>query len=788
MSEIKREKIQLRVAVVLGFELCLVLVLFFLLQQQSSTVGLAAEEQSSLVHNLVTNPSFEPPTSTVKCDGGPAPVGWGCTGWQGGRAALRWDSSGGSSGVPTDTHSVLIIGHDEGARAAWSTASSHLFPIDAGQQYSFAGWIRADYMYGSARAYLELEFLDGHDKALGRSMSDPIVDPAADWVHVRGSGVPPTGTVKGRLSAKLEGQGVVGFDNVIVSDSSLVPFLSLDVEGYPDPVSPTGTLTYVVTLSNTGGYTVRSIRLTGTYESRLELLYRDPISDELEPGKGLSALHVCAVNVLTDAHVPLSSTFEVSADDVETTRIVVTTLISPSISFELPPCSDGFGVPGVPLDYLLRLTNTSNLPISFSFPPPIVIPEDCGDATVYPKYTDSISPLETNPVTLTFTPTIAPPNHCIAMLLARAPNGAEKAVLCGTYVISDPLDLKVVDAPDPVGAGEELTYTLSYTYAGGIDTANLRITVSLGYSPNNIVFDPQPDIVVSDRTYAWWPPTKPTGGTGTIMVVAGVPATSTGFVTSTAKIGTPDQEPVIRLIRTSIREYEIYLPIILRSWPPHPPSPDLYSIENEEIDGSYVVSWSGVSGATDYKLYEAPDACTDWRLIYSGPSTSYAVDGKSPGHYCYYVAACRGLACSLPSDVQIVGAWWEQEDNDTCWFANGPLIFGHEYYGRHDRDSDQYPTEGWDCFWIDLQNDGPVSSRLTTNETEDLQLMLLDQNCAPVGPPDDLCFDSAPPYELGGTKCTAGRGRNFVCIHTMRASVGEEHYSLEVLFPQAQVE
>jgi hypothetical protein len=212
--------------------------------------------------------------------------------------------------------------------------------------------------------------------------------------------------------------------------------------------------------------------------------------------------------------------------------------------------------------------------------------------------------------------------------------------------------------------------------------------------------------------------------------------------------------------------------------------PELYPIDNVDINGSYVIGWSDVGVVSHYVLGECmDDACASPREFYSGPEISYSFNERTEGHYCYCVKACRSLVCSGWSNVECVDAWRERETNNLCLQANGPLISGGKYYGHHDWDYGRDASEGWDCFWIDLQEDGQVSATLITQEDRGLQLHLFDQNCDPVGPENDPCYDPDPPYELGGFQCTASKGRHHVCIHTIQPQHEKQPYALTVTFP-----
>ncbi len=613
MVEERQKNVLVRIVVILGFDLLLVLGLCQLLEYQSTGVGLAVEERPGLIgslvadlssepiltrfnrgllrqaSNLVINPSFEPPTSTTStCRGEPVPDGWRCSEWPGGTtdATMLWDDFISYSG----THSVFIIGTKD-VNAAWRTPSSHYFQIQEGKQYSFTGWIRAYYMLDGARAYLKLRFLDSDGEPIDDDRSNSVLEstlsaPNGGWVQVKGSGVAPNGARWGRLDAKLEGRGYVHFDDVIVSDCPITPYLVLDVDANPASVSPTGTLTYVVTLVNTGGSPANSVCLTSTLDSRTTLVYSDTdqtstyaandqvhvwrFPDGLAPqGDSLIVTLVVSVHVESDADTPLSSLFEASVDDAKPiSHPPITTPVHRNVDCDLSSCGTGWAVPGVALDYILTLTNTSNCPISFTVSE-LLAPDRCGHTVAHPKNTGTISRGEMISLTLTFTPTVNLPGTCYPTLIVIAPNDIPKYSGCRAHVILKPLGLDVVGSPDPVGAGEELTYTLIYTYVGGISAEGLRITVTLDGQAEISTSMPLPDTKISSQTYVWSPIPEPIGGTGEITVVASIAAGSTGFVTCTAQIATGHAEPFTRVITTEIipTQTEIYLPVILRCQP-----------------------------------------------------------------------------------------------------------------------------------------------------------------------------------------------------------------------------
>jgi len=146
-------------------------------------------------------------------------------------------------------------------------------------------------------------------------------------------------------------------------------------------------------------------------------------------------------------------------------------------------------------------------------------------------------------------------------------------------------------------------------------------------------------------------------------------------------------------------EYWVYLPLVLRGWPPLPDVPTLYAISNPEGDGSYTVSWSTANYATSYVLEEARISdFSDAVEVYSGASTSHAVSGRGAARYTYRVKARNSLGDSDWSYAQSVDVLWEAEPNDKAQTqANGPVVSGLIYYGAFPGASDPK-----DYFYFDL--------------------------------------------------------------------------------------
>jgi len=88
--------------------------------------------------------------------------------------------------------------------------------------------------------------------------------------------------------------------------------------------------------------------------------------------------------------------------------------------------------------------------------------------------------------------------------------------------------------------------------------------------------------------------------------------------------------------------YNIYLPLVLKRWPPIPDTPVLNAISNADGDGSYAVTWNAAYLAETYTLQEATDtAFSTPTTRYTGSGTSWNASNKPAGTYYYRVRASR---------------------------------------------------------------------------------------------------------------------------------------------------
>jgi hypothetical protein len=153
----------------------------------------------------------------------------------------------------------------------------------------------------------------------------------------------------------------------------------------------------------------------------------------------------------------------------------------------------------------------------------------------------------------------------------------------------------------------------------------------------------------------------------------------------------------------------IYLPSVVRNWPPLPGVPTLYAIDNPDGLRTYTIGWSSAPNADDYVLEEATDrAFSDADQIYVGTSTSHTVSGRMTGRHYYRVKSRNAWAESGWSAVRLADVRWEVEPNDAIPQANGIIVSGLTYYGTFPGAVDEK-----DYFFFDLSASHRVRIWLT---------------------------------------------------------------------------
>jgi hypothetical protein len=714
-------------------------------------IGVSVCQQAA---NQVPTPGFE------RGGGNPwKPYDW----YEDGPCIFSYDDPG-----PDSDRSARIAGTLSGENCKLRTRTDWI-RVEPGRSYDYSALIKADLLEGDA--YLRICFWSWQDDPPGwRSEGDAytrqVTDTDGAWVEVSGSVTASVRAQYARIEATLTGPsaGSVWFDDIYWGLATC-----LEIIKSVDP--PTATrgepLTYTIVYSNTGREKATDVQVIETYKY-VDFSNAEPFPDlstniwEIPTlSAGFTGTVTVWVRVQNDIDKNLAWIFNDFLIRSEEVELVTGTLPIPfypnggcKILLHLP-LAEKPGEPGYQTDYGLNLENagvcdgTVSLAAKSSrdwdvITPPTTIPLDSGESkwvTVSPVVPPD-APGGTIDTTF-ITATLACGSPCTETTTATATE------VITTIVI--PISLTNVTIGGPTTGHIDTTYAFIANVSPV--TANQPITyawrateqskvVTTVYAPEHAVF------------FAW-------GATGAQTIV----------VTATNALSTAIDTHVITIITSSLR---VYLPLVLCRWPPEPPRLDSinYPVDKEKIDGSYDVCWSTVSRAESYVLEEGLDELFNPpTVVYTITGTftdtyCYHVNGKDVAWYYYRVKACNGWGCTGWSNVEEVRAW-EQEDNDSCSKANGPLISGEHYYG--------YPDDQYDCFKIHPDRKGQITMKLENHTGTCVNLILYYQSEA-----NPVCRATRPPYEK---TCDVISGPYCICIRTDQGHNRDTPYTLTATFP-----
>ncbi len=218
----------------------------------------------------------------------------------------------------------------------------------------------------------------------------------------------------------------------------------------------------------------------------------------------------------------------------------------------------------------------------------------------------------------------------------------------GGYDIgADETGLIVTKHADPEIAlpGARLTYVISVENTTDVTliaavTDTLPVSVTLDETSGGTLFLPTGGVGVT-----WTAQITAFGGVWTQTVVVNVADDATGPLTNVVQVTTDRGATGTASVVSKVGRL-VYLPLMIRRWPPVPYQPVLDAIEDPDGDGTYVVSWTEVPVrlAITYTLQEATDLAfmADVRDVCSTVQLSCTVSGNLPGSYYYRVRGHNG--------------------------------------------------------------------------------------------------------------------------------------------------
>jgi len=198
--------------------------------------------------------------------------------------------------------------------------------------------------------------------------------------------------------------------------------------------------------------------------------------------------------------------------------------------------------------------------------------------------------------------------------------------------------------------GSIITYTHTLTNTGtNADTFTLDVSSSQGWP-----------VSLSSETGTMSLPLQIDAGlTTTFLISLSVPtAVISGTVDMAGITATSQTSPTVSSSAVDITTVEnttwyVYLPLILKRWPPVPDVPVLNAINNPGNEGYYTVAWNVANLATSYTLEEDDNAAfSSPAMQYSGSGTSWFVTYNPGGTYYYRVKAINSWGESGWSNIQ----------------------------------------------------------------------------------------------------------------------------------------
>lgn len=157
-----------------------------------------------------------------------------------------------------------------------------------------------------------------------------------------------------------------------------------------------------------------------------------------------------------------------------------------------------------------------------------------------------------------------------------------------------------------------------------------------------------------------------------------VPVNTGGITEITIITATSQTSPTVwnTARDTTIVLNQIYLPLVIKRWPPIPYTPSLSSVNNADQDNYYTVSWTSADLAQSYILEEATSSnFSSSQVVYQGSSLSWTVPspGKTPDKYYYRVKARNSWGDSSWSNISTVTIYPLFVGLQLQWDGNGYL-------------------------------------------------------------------------------------------------------------------
>jgi len=324
------------------------------------------------------------------------------------------------------------------------------------------------------------------------------------------------------------------------------PVLTITKTGYPDPVDTDGILCYTLLITNSGNENATTVTVTEHYDPNVSFSFSIPADPDAGSGNQVWTFPTLTVGnpetiyiiVQVTSTLPVGTvlTNQATLDSDQTMPITITEVTSVTSASELTVSKVDVPDPvpaGENLVYFVTyqnsgtagatdvvITETYDSQVSFvsASKPPITGTDnvwDIGDLSV-----DEIGNIRVTVRVNTPLPNGTSLTNRVTIDSAYTP---PRTYTETTAVSSAPdLALSVTDYPDPVEAGDPLTYTLGYTNTGNAGATGLVITATLDANVSYVTASLTP-AGGSDEVWYWEVDDVPgEGGSGELVVQASV--------------------------------------------------------------------------------------------------------------------------------------------------------------------------------------------------------------------------------------------------------------------------
>ncbi len=274
--------------------------------------------------------------------------------------------------------------------------------------------------------------------------------------------------------------------NVTISASSI----SIEKTDYPDPVSAGGELTYTIWINNTGDAPAYNITVYEEYDANFTFISSSPapttgnnqwLIPVIEAGGSFSIVINGLVADNGEDYIlnTASFTYEFGEGVAEETTAVI------KKSIEIAKSAPLYVSAGSLLNYTITYTNTgsvelSNITITETYPSntTFVSANPMPDNGNNVWHIDSLLPGESGTITITLLVDSPLPNNTLLINYVEiTSNETIDNATSITYVQSSPhLLIGKTDYPDPVEAGNQLTYTINVTNDGNENAYDVIVT------------------------------------------------------------------------------------------------------------------------------------------------------------------------------------------------------------------------------------------------------------------------------------------------------------------------